>query len=208
MKVLKTVVVLLFSVSLLLGCNSKDSLNESSQEAEQQKETHFRDFSWGANEEEIMEKESAELSVNIPTRKVYKGVLYDLDTSIEYLLEDGGLVSGVYHFDVPYDVMNPDKFIKDYDMLENHLKQKYGEPQQKVENWKQNADDNSKERTSYRAVSVTSGLLEQKTLWLTDSSEITLSLRRNSNTEVYHNEKDYQEVKFELIYKQKHQEKI
>ena len=131
----------------------------------------FRNTTWGMDTLQVKKTETSKLLASKKTNIIYSGKLGDLDARIVY---DFNSSAQLFHaaYLVIVNSRNPQTFVTTYLMLQDLLTKKYKEPALKL-----NSTINGKVITQDEwASNLISDNLNFETKWMTDKSEIVLTL--------------------------------
>ena len=173
MKKAISVILLCLLIFTVGGCgNNADSVSEVTESTEPQDDNFdFRKSKWGASRETVKKSEEATFLDETTDVLMYRDIkVAGLDASLGYVFKDSKLAQGIYSFTEKHS--NDNLYIDDYNKIKKALTEKYGEGK---ENWSWD-DDLFKDDEDNYGLAISAGHLEIVTRWVTEKSQIVLSL--------------------------------
>lgn len=143
-------------------------------------EFDFRKVNWGMTPAQVMKNESKK-----PTDIVDKmGLFYQEDilflpVKLIYMFDDNKLTIASYDFKNVYDVDN--QYVVDFKNIKTALIDKYGTPSSDLEEW---VDNLYKKDPNNYGFAVAKGALKYKTNWFKNKTQITLTLKRDTEGKI------------------------
>lgn len=141
----------------------------------------FRNTYWGMSKEAVKQAEKTELSAEDESAILYSNVnAAGFSADLFYQFDGGALVSGAYMISETHTDYNA--YIEDYENSKEALIEVYGTPQKDGVTW---SNDVFKQDEQYYGMAVAYGYLSYTSVWITETSTITLGLN-GDNFEISH----------------------
>jgi len=131
----------------------------------------FRKVPWGLSKEDVKKIENKEVAYENDKALWYSTSLAGLKCSAIYVFAADKFIRGRYYIDESHS--NNNDYIDDYDKLKQLLKEKYGEPLEDKQIWK---DDLYKNDYSEWGIAVASGKMFYYATWENEDSKIEIQL--------------------------------
>lgn len=132
----------------------------------------FRNATWGMSPSQVKSSETSTLVYGTSDLLRYKTTLVGFNAYAIYFFAGDKLTSANYIIDEEHS--NNNDYISDYNMLNDILKKKYGEPLEDIAQWSSNSGD--KYDKSSWGFSIWLGELELYAIYRTSNSEIKILL--------------------------------
>jgi hypothetical protein len=132
----------------------------------------FRKTTWGMSKSQVKSIESSGLVSETSELLVYQATLAHFEVQFGYIFSEDKLTRAKYILTETHS--NNNDYISDYNVLNNLLKKKYGEPVEDEIYWK--TDSSFKNDKSYWGFSISQGELILYSIYRTSNTEIKIML--------------------------------
>lgn len=131
----------------------------------------FRTVSWGMTMEQVIEAEEIKTYSKAPDSINYTTEMTGLPVVLVYIFDEGELVKAKYKFNLEY--LDPNDYIRDYEMLKETLVEKYGQPYDSEVSWQ---NDRYKEDRMKWGTALNNGNVVFYDRWKGDFNKVDLGM--------------------------------
>jgi hypothetical protein len=160
----------------------------------------FKTVSWGMTMEQVIEAEEIKTYSKAPDSINYKTEMAGLPAVLVYIFDEGELVKAKYKFNLEY--LDPNDYIRDYEMLKGKLVDKYGQPYDTEVSWQ---NDRYKEDRMKWGTALNNGNVVFYDRWKGDFNKVDLGMLGDGSRVYLHIH--YYDVEYARIMEEKEAEK-
>lgn len=168
MKIIKSILILLFIIPLIVGCSQQNVVSNNSNSTVT---PDFRNIIWGMSQSEVKTAEKeAVFDFEMDNSLNYQTKIDNTEYSLVYLFVDDKLYAANY---IRIGVVNDDSYIHEYEKIKKIMSEKYGNPSEDNIIWK---DELFKNDPNYYGIAVAMGHVVNFAKWDTPNTIIGMML--------------------------------